>query len=767
MIKRYLSKLAARKLMAALTLILSSGCAMAQLSLSSTYFSIQLDNRGYITSMKNTSVTPNREFSPSDNPSPLLALYDSKKNLYYYPTSAVYGSGSVQLSYTNGSVATVNFSTVTNTYFKFVLQDVVPRNGIDVVQWGPYNTNITNLFGELIGVARDTSEAGNFAIGALALNDSTVGGLASWPIDGSAGGFYVIHSPDPSRFPLPPGLHEGDNSSIGGNGISDVAFYSHPEEYYRLMNGNTAGVDTLGRISFYYHARDRRKKRTAYPAPVSTLPALAPSHQDIQPIPVVDIKGSAIAFYGCPDSVALLGAIKNIVLNERLPYPTYATNGSSSQVWIKDPARYTPDAGTGGPYDSILSYVSQLGFKAIEAGDLGFFSVNLANGGYIDGNPATNFPFSFTTGGNKTHKQFSDLASPLGIFVGRHTITTSLPPGTGGVAPVPSDSLCVVCKRILAKGICATDQNITVVDPLYLNEISSEGHDASINMIRIGKELIYYLGVSSTPPYTLQNVQRGAWGTAAAGHKTGDTIYKIQGTTGSGYTGLVPDMYLQDSVADYYADMGLINGLYFEDWDGQEFLGLQGLGTYSVKRFFRRLTAKLAAGGVPYFRFTGSTLSEGSWHYQSVWDVGGSGNMYNPFSRAWGIEGKDLRNTSFANYFPASFGSDCSIGSGSTTQEFENVEATSVGIGVTYLMLMNQTNVESCAQKYGIFSAVKTWENARAASAFPRMLKKQLADPTKYWHLAQVDANTWNLYTVNSSGGNPVLYQTLTRAAGY
>ncbi|HLZ87567.1 MAG TPA: hypothetical protein VKQ52_10015, partial [Puia sp.] len=244
-------------------------------------------------------------------------------------------------------------------------------------------------------------------------------------------------------------------------------------------------------------------------------------------------------------------------------------------------------------------------------------------------------------------------------------------------------------------------------------------------------------------------------------------ICKIQATLGYGYAGLIPDMYLQDSIAAYYASVSLINGIGYIDWDGEEFLFDQGLGNYSVKRFHRVLFQRTAAGGMPYLRIMGATLSEGAWHYQSVWNVGGGGNMYDLPSRSWGIEGKDIRNVAYSNYFPATFGINAGIGSSSTVQPYENLEAISVGVGVTYMLSLQQSSVESCPRKYGIFSAIRTWENARAAGAFPRMLKKQLADPTRYFHLEQVNNNTWNLYTVDSSGNNKVLYQTLTRAPGY
>lgn len=728
------------------------------MKLHTKYFSISLNGKGYITGMENTSVTPRRQFCPVEKPSPLLCLYDSRANKYWYPTAARYKGNTAILRYANGSIATVTVSSQRNEYFKFTLRDVAPRNGIDVVQWGPYHTNITGLFGEIIGVARDTSESGNFAIGVLALNDTTVGGPASDPAD--LGQFeYIIHSPDPKRCPLPADLHEGQRFSIGGDGINDVAFYSHPEEYYRMLYGDAAEIDNQGRISIYYHARDRRKERLVFDSSKTQLPANAANHQEVQAVPTVDIKGSSIALYGCPDSVALLGVIKDIVLNEGLPYPAYAVNGSKSVVWVKDPARYTPDVSTAGRlFDSTISYVHQMGFKAIQAEDLGFYWPNRADKGYIDGKA-----FHFTAG-DKTHRQFCDDANAMGIDVGRHTVTTALAPGTGDMRP-PSDSLCVLLKKTLAKDAGAADLDITVTDPRWLDETGpAEGHDAALNIVKIGKELIHYNGIDGN---TLQHVTRGYWGTTAAAHKKGEPLDKMQASCGSGYAGLIPDIRLQDSIAAYYADVSINNGIHYIDWDGEEFLFDQGMGTYSVKRFHRVLFQRAAAGGIDYLRIMGAGVSEGSWHYQSVWNVGGGKNMYDQVRRSWGIEGKDIRNVAFANYFPATFGITNGIGRSSTVQQFENLEAVSVGVGVTYMLELRQSDVEACPEKYAIFSAIKTWENARAAGAFPGWVKKELSDATQFFHLRQVDADTWELYRVDKNGNNPAFFKRLSRETGY
>jgi hypothetical protein len=732
---------------------------------STDYFKIHINDKGWITSMKNITTRPNREFSPSEKPSPLLCLYDSKKKQYFEPLKATYNKTkrTFVLKYSNGSTATVSL-VPHKKYLKLTLLSLAPRNDIDNIQWGSYHTTITNLFGEVIGVARDTSESVNYAIGMLALNDITLGGTAD--LEGDAAAFqYIIHSPDKHQYPLPPHLHEGQLFSIGGDGISDVAFYSHPEPYYRILYGNTAFVDKEGEIYLTYHARNRTVKNDILFSLIPFLPTNKPNHQQVEPLPGVDFIGSSIAFWGSPDSTALLDVIQNVVLSEKLPYPT--VDGK----WVKDPARYIPDVSAkGGLYDSTLSYVSQMGFKAIEAEDLPYFKVDRGNEGYIDGRRFDKKPFKRTSG-NLSHKEFSDLAAAKGILIGRHTIATALAQGTKDVSPTPSDSLCYQQKRLLVNSIGPADTLIEINDPTYLEEIASwEGHCENLNMVKIGKELIHYLGVTKTAPYRLLRVKRGYWGTTPTAHQATDTVYKLQVTINYGYDGLIPNIYLQDKIAEYYADVSHLNGIGFMDLDGQEFLFNSGHGYYSVKRFFRKMFERAESHRIPYLRVSGATLSEGSWHYQSVWNVGGGTNMYDLKKRVWGSttsEGKDIRDVAYSNFFPATFGVNFGMNATSTVEDYEHIQAISVGAGATYLMELNQKSVESCQKKYEIFKAIRTWENARAANAFPRWIKKELANPAHQFHLEQIDSSTWKLYKTARDGSNPRLYSTLKRAPNY
>ena len=726
--------------------------AFGQWNFSTAYFKIHINSKGWITNMKNITVQPHREFSPAGDPSPLLCLYNSRKDQYDYPQKAAYDpvSGKMVLRYANGSVAVIHIEPEQGKYLKLTLLSLSHRRDIDKIQWGPIHTNITNILGELLGVARDTSAAVNYAIGLLSLNDATTGGPAT-TVGGIAPFEYLIHSPDPARFPLPSDLHEGEFFSIGGNGISDVAFYSHPEEYYRIMYGNAAGVDSLGRISIVQHASDRQKPKEIFFSGMPKMEANKRVHQEVQGIPGVDYIGSAVALWGCPDSMALMTVIQDIAVSEGLPH--LMLNGQ----WAKDPARYIPDVlWVGRTYDSAISYTHQLGFKGIEGWSLGEYYPNRGD----NGNIPLKVPF---TSGKKSIKEFTDRSNAKGIVFGLHTLLNFLQPGiSSDVSPVPNDSLCYLQKRVLMKNISAADTNIIINNPAYLDEVAGwEGHPKDANVIRIGTELIHYMGVTKTLPYTLQHVKRGYWHTTASTHKAGSGVYKLQTNC---YHGLAPDIFLQDKYAGYYARLFQRQGMHYIDFDGEESLFYQGYGEYSVKRFFRRLFETAEKEGIHYLIITGSTLSGGSWYYQNIWNVGGGDHMYNNKTRTWGIEGKDIRNVTFGNYFPATFGGNFAFTPSSTVQEYENIEAISVGLGVTYALELSEKSVESCPEKYEIFNAIKTWENARAAKAFPSWIKKELQDTSKYFHLQAVNANNWNLYLVNEDGADKRLFARLKRS---
>lgn len=710
------------------------------------YFRMEVNARGYIVGMYNRTRPDLPNFSPADRPSPLMALYaGAPRRCYLYPQRAEFNGNRCRLHYEGGAVATVRLEEK-DKYIKLTLESLQGREGISAIQWGNYYTTISGLLGEIIGVARDTTAAVNYAIGALALTDNTIGGEARYTSDTGWGG-YIVHTPDSRRFPLPPELHEGQQFTLGGNGISDVAFYNRKEPYFRMLYGATAGVDPgTGRINIRYQSRDRRRGDLIYsPEGVPIQSNNEPNHLQRQDVAGVDYIGSAIALWGSPDSTALMDVIQDIVRAEGLPYPTFQGR------WIKDPTAYMPDLLTyGREYDSIPSYARQMGLKVISAYDQGFIYPNRADSGYIDGR-GSQMKRPFKMGQRQlSHSEFARELARQGLCFGRTAVTTSLAPGTADCSPTPSDSICIQHRRHLTVALSATDTLIYIDDPTYLNEIACwEGHCEELNMVRIGKELIHYLGVSQQPPYRLLHVTRGYWNTQPAAHPAGAAVDKLQVTVGWGYQGLVPNLELQDAIGRYYADMALHTGIRYYDFDGQEFLFHSGFGTYSVKRFFRQMFSRARALGLPDIRFTGATLSEGSWHYQSIWNVGAGLNLYDVERREWGSttsQGKDLRDVTYANYYPCSFGGNFPITATSTAEQYEHIEAIAVGFGATYSLKVSQADVEKCPQKYQIFRVIRTWEEARRADAFPTHVRKLLQDPTFSWHLQELpDGNGWTL----------------------
>ena len=408
--------------------------------------------------------------------------------------------------------------------------------------------------------------------------------------------------------------------------------------------------------------------------------------------------------------------------------------------------------------DSVASYAKQMGLKVIHTYDQPFLQADRGNGGFIDGPNHEKKRYHFTDKDLST-REYADLLAKDGLILGRTSISNSMAPGTKDCSPVPSDSICILHRRFLTADLNETDTMIYIDDPTYLEEIACwEGHTKELNMVKIGKELIHYLGVTKEKPYRLMNVTRGYWGTQATAHEKGEAVDKLQPAVGGAYTGLIPNLELQDELARHYADICKNSGLGMFDYDGQEFFFHTGFGAYSVKRFFRNMFAQAKQYGLPDIRFTGATLSEGSWHYQSIWNVGGGLNIYDVKKRVWGSttsQGKDLRDVTYANFFPSSFGGNFPITAESTVEDYEHIEATAIGYGCTYAFKIGQKDVESCPQKYAIFRVIRTWEEARRADAFPTNIKKMLQDPSLSWRLEKKEGKEgWTLYQmVNGQKG--------------
>ena len=693
-----------------------------------------IDDRGFIVSL--ASRQAGQEYSPAGHPSPLLSLHEFKQpnDLLIFPTTAAFDQGKQEftLKYPNGATAVVSIG-AKDEYFRCQLVSLTPRGDVDNIVWGPLHTTVSGKMGDIIGVVRND----DWAIGMLGLDDNTIAGP---PVDGDCYGMgYYIHSPDPTKYPVPPKYKEGQWFNIGGNGVSDTAFYSHPEEYFQQVFGTGAKLEPEFGSTVAYHSRDRRRSYTYFWSLLPGFQRSRPRHQVSDPV-AADFIGSAVALYACPDEQGL-ATIGKIILAENLPHPMM------DGKWVRDPAGFKPDIAWGGPHDKFVEYATALGLKGCQDEGQGEYYANPAD--HWQGKRV-----GFADGRSLTYKEFTDSAKE--VKYGLHTLCLFLQGGRcTDVTPVPSEHLQMVCRTKLAKDISPADTEIIVTDPSFLAEPGTWPNGDDGNYLRIGGEMLKYDGISDTAPFTLKGVKRGHASPAVA-HKAGDEVVKLQQNC---YNGFVPDMKLMLDYADYYAKVCAENGMEYIDFDGYESLMYQNHGYYAMQVFNHRLFdtyARLTGGKA--LRVMGSCVFGGAWKYMSVCNVGGGNNMFDPVNNRWGIEGKDIRNGFANSYFPATFGiqgwhSDWSL------YDAENLEAKSIGWNATYMLGLNQGAVENCGEKAAIFKAFRAWENARAANVFTPALKQRLMDLDSKFHLEQTGEKTFVISPVkevriSASAGN-------------
>lgn len=712
-----------------LCIVLGLQCCNLQaqnFQLQTGYVRLTVNNKGFITSI--VDINTKKEYCPAGLSSALMSL--TRDHHFILPQHAAYNSKTKQitLKYTNGAVAKIKADQKAQ-YIRFQLLSLSPRNEINNIVWGPYKTSISKTIGDVLGVVRSD----NFAIGLLGLNDNTTQGP---PTDGDMSFmYYYIHSPDPVKYPLPANLKEGQTFTIGGDGKNDVAFYAHPEEYYRMNYGNGATLEPAFGSTICMHSRDRRREQMIrFPVLPDGLNGKANSARSQLVLPTdAGFIGSSVAFFACPDSLGL-STIEKVVVNEGLPHPEI------DGKWIKDPKAYKPDIAWSGVHDSLINYAKRLNIHGIQDEGMGEYYPNPAN-------RWAGKTIRFNNSPTMSIPEYGALMQKNGIRYGLHTLCEFLQPGSNSdVAPVPSDSLAIVQRSVIAAGISEADTVIKVVDKAYFNEYGGwEGNET--NVLKLGKELIEYNGITQTAPYTFLHIKRGLYGTHKSSYKKGTTIVKLQPNC---YHGFAPDMDLQEKYADYYGKWLAEGGMDYIDFDGLESCIYQGQGQYSFKRFFRKLFETYKENGGKYLRVMGSAIGEGDWHYMSVGNVGGGNNMFDPVLNKWGIEGKDMRYVFQSSYLPATFGI-INLNSDWTVADAENLEAKSLGWDATYMLGLSQRIVENTAQKDEIFKAYNLWEEARASNVFTRAIKDKLKNLDYKFHLEKLGARSFLMFPIKEN----------------
>src|SRR6478736_1948189 len=139
-----------RKLIVLIALVLFQNSYSKDITLKTKYASVSINEKGFITSIKD--LKRGKECIAKGQDSPLLALHIWSKRETLEPLSALYNKEKQQfvLKYQNGSEATVKADPKAQ-YIRFELVDLKNRGEVDNVIWGPIKTNISKTIGEVIG----------------------------------------------------------------------------------------------------------------------------------------------------------------------------------------------------------------------------------------------------------------------------------------------------------------------------------------------------------------------------------------------------------------------------------------------------------------------------------------------------------------------------------------------------------------------------------------------------------------------------------------
>ena len=604
-------------------------------------------------------------------------------------------SASILLQYGQSGATAVLHVETRPTHVVFEVLEAQPTNRIELVLWGPFPTTIGDIIGETVGVARDKE----FAVGIQALNTKTLGGYPTQENDIEAD----YGADDSGDYPnLPAELKKGQG-----------------------FRGDTARRTQFGSV---LQAFCRNRDRDRIIPNWGHEKYLAPAFHD------GGVPGSKIALFGCPAAKAL-ETIGDIEVTEGLPHPMLdgvwgklASNATCSYL-IVDFGEDTIDRAIEMTRRAGLGYL----YNSSPFETWGHFELkrNLFPHGW-DG-----------------LRMCADKARKAGVRIGFHTLSNFITPNDPYVTPVPDARLARIGASVLQADIDASQQEISFAAPDFFRK------QTDMNTVVIGEELVQYGSVSSEAPWRLLNCKRGAFGTGAAPHPAGASVGKLMDHS---YKVFLTDADLAQEVARNIAHLCNQTGAKQLSFDGLEGNWSTGYGQYGrtlfTKAWYDALTPALQ----------GQVINDASNPGHFNWHIYTRMNWGEP----WGAgfrKGQTLYRFKNQLYFERNLMPHMlgwfALNQDTTREDAEWLLARAAGYDAGFALA---TSLASTAQLAadpasaealrqfgatpGILEAIRQWETARMAGAFPDNIKEALRDNSREFHLESAGPGRWDLYPV-------------------
>lgn len=582
------------------------------------------------------------------------------------------------------------------THITFELTALHADQPVDLVLWGPYPTAVSDLVGEVVGVVRDSE----VAVGIQALNTKTMGGDASQESDIEPD---ELMADDTGSYPgLPDELKK--QQRWRGNTATRTAFGSTVQAYCRNRDKQRV-ISNWGNDRFIASAFDDG-----------------------------GVIGSKIALFVCAATQALV-TIGEIEVAEGLPHPML--NG----VWAKKSPAATAsylivDFGEA-TIDQAIEMTKHAGLKYL------YQSSPFETWGHFKLKPNL-FPRGWDGFRSCVAK-----AREAGIGVGFHTLSNFITPNDPFVTPIPDPRLAQTGGSILADAIDEAQTELPVADPIWFQK------KTTMNTVVIGDELIRYESVSAQAPWRLLQCQRGAWGTKASTHSTGDAVGKLMDHP---YKVFLTDAALAQEVGRNIAAFCNHTDAIQLSLDGLEGNWSTGMGQYGCSLFTESWYNALKPG------LRGRMINDASMAEHFTWHIATRYNWGEPWYAGFRQSQTlyRLKNQLFytRNLIPHMLGW-FSLRPQTTPEDVEWLCARAAGFDAGFALATSfdsratQTAgdaTEAEKTKAAILDVVNQWETARQSGAFPESVKPLLQDVNREFRLVSSGHGEWELRPVNPAG---------------
>jgi len=659
------------------------------------WFSVTINNSGEFSSF--VDHVTGTAYLPEGGRAPILTVRVDGRDVL--PTGLIWrkGGASFALSYGEVDVSAEVAVVIKPTHLTFELVAVTPKTAVHLVSWGPYSTTIRETIGETVGVVRNST----FAIGIQALNAKTLGGIPSREDD-------VMPSYD---------IFDGD----------DYADLSQDFQEKQLYRGETAIATSCG-SQLQAYCRDRSEPRIIENWGHEKY--VAPAFED------GGVMGSKIALFGCP-TAELMDVMGAIELAEGLPHP------QMDGMWAKT----CPDATAS---YIIMDFGEEDIDKAIavtRAAGLNYLyhSSPFETWGHF-ALRKNQFPNGWTG-----FKRCVEKAAELGVKLGIHTLSNFTTTNDPYVTSKPDSRLARIGSSKLTKAIGATVKTVAIDNPDFFRK------KTTLNTVVVDEELISYKRISKTAPWKLLDCTRGAFGTEACAHDAETSVGKLLDHP---YRVFLTDADLAREQAQRIADFCNQTGAMQLSFDGLEGNWSTGMGQYGRTLFTLAWYERLAPEMQGRIVNDASNPGHFTWHIYTRMNWGEP--WYAGFRESQTLYRLKNQNYYTRNLMPRMLGwfalrDDTSI------EDTEWLLARAAGFDAGFSLA---TSVEFAGDQVlpgneigdrgrqgdlqEILEAIREWETARMAGAFPGELKPELQDVENEFHLERVGENRWHLFRVQS-----------------